>query len=57
VNVMTLEDAKATIEHVPQNTGRDSAVDFVAKMHEFGVFSDSAPPERYTAARTGTAGT
>jgi hypothetical protein len=39
---MTPEDAKATIEHVPQNTGRDGAVDFVAKMHELGVFSHSA---------------
>lgn len=42
MNVMTPEDAKATIEHVPQNTGREGAVDFVAKMHEVGVFSHSA---------------
>ncbi|MGY4291736.1 hypothetical protein ACVWXO_011002 [Bradyrhizobium sp. LM2.7] len=40
--MMIPEDAKATIEHVPQNTGRDGAVDLVAKMHEFGVFSHSA---------------
>jgi hypothetical protein len=42
VNVMTPKDAKATIEHVPQNTGRDGAVDLVAKMHGFGVLSHSA---------------
>jgi hypothetical protein len=39
---MIPEDAKATIEHVTQNTGCDGAVDLVAKMHEFGVFSHSA---------------
>ena len=42
MNMTIPEDAKATIEHVPQNTGRDGAVDLVAKMHEFGVFSHSA---------------
>ena len=45
--MMIPEDAKATIEHVPQNTGRDGAVDFVAKMHELGVFSHSAATELY----------
>jgi hypothetical protein len=45
--MMIPEDAKATIEHVTQSTGRDGAVDLVAKMHEFGVFSHSAAAELY----------
>jgi hypothetical protein len=40
--IMTPEDAKATIEQVLQSTGRDGAIDLVAKMHAFGVLTHSA---------------
>jgi hypothetical protein len=39
---MAPEDAKATIEQVLQSTGRDGAVDLVAKMHAFGLLPATA---------------
>jgi len=42
MTLMAPEDAKATIEQVLQSTGRDGAVDFVAKTHAFGVLPHSA---------------
>jgi hypothetical protein len=41
VNIMGPGDAKATIEHVQQSTGRHGAVDLIAKMQECGPFSHS----------------
>jgi hypothetical protein len=41
MSTMAPEDAKATIEQVLQSTGRDGAVDFVAKMQAFGILPHS----------------
>jgi hypothetical protein len=40
--MMVSKDAKATIEHVPQSTGRHGAVDLIAQMQEVGAFPRSA---------------
>jgi len=53
---MAPEDAKATIEQLPQSTGRDGAVDLVVKMHAFGVLPHSAAARELYCSSNGTAG-